>query len=101
MRPAASRALVRRRHDDGDNATRSASSTLGMRPSRCRIVRMARSVLSNPAFGMQASIVGLFWWIVAQNGPSSGTFGSAFDAAFGTLDGMSELSTTRAVTLYV
>ena len=46
-------------------------------------------------------MVGLFWWIVAQNGPSSGTFGSAFDAAFGTLDGMSELSTTRAVTLYV
>src|SRR5690348_5164243 len=101
MSPAASRALVRRRHDDGDSATRSASSTLGRWPSRCRIVRMARSVLSNPASGMRESIAAEFWWIVAENFPLPGTFGSAFDADLGTLDGMSELTTTRAVTLYV
>ena len=62
---------------------------------------MARSVLSNPASGMLRSIVGRSWWIVAQKGPHRGTFGIAFVAVLGTLAGMSELSTTRAVTLYV
>ena len=62
---------------------------------------MARSVLSNPASGMLRSIVGRSWWIVAQKGHQRGTFGIAFDAVLGTLAGMSELSTTRAVTLYV
>ena len=62
---------------------------------------MARSVLSNPASGMRRSIVERSWWIVAQKGAYRGTFGIAFDAFLGTLAGMSELSTTRAVTLYV
>jgi amino acid efflux transporter len=51
--------------------------------------------------GMPCSVRGNSWWIVAQSSAFRGTFGSAFDAVLGTLDRMSELSTTRAVTLYV
>jgi amino acid efflux transporter len=41
------------------------------------------------------------WWIVAADGSFHRTFGSAFDACFGTVVGMSDMSTLRAVTLYV
>jgi amino acid efflux transporter len=41
------------------------------------------------------------WWIVADKGPFRGTFGSACEAVIGTVGAMSEMSTLRAVTLYV
>src|SRR5437870_3292726 len=71
MMPLASSALTRRRQAEGDSETASARSMLAMRPSRCRVARMARSVRS-PGAGIKIIIspgrlaaTMTRWWFLA------------------------------------
>src|SRR5512140_2136080 len=73
MIPLASSALTRRRQAEGDSETVSARSMLAMRPSRCKVARMARSVRSPGAgatvfaaagLGRRAAAMTRWWFLV-------------------------------------